>query len=107
LSDHDIPYPAASDRNDLQNLVKDNWDSYVVKPYNSWDTTQLQNYLSSKGQDVKKGTEKNKDSLLKQVEASWYETADKANNAYGTVQEWIFDTYVLHHCSPLSLRATY
>ncbi|KAF7192269.1 Stress response protein ish1 [Pseudocercospora fuligena] len=93
LSDHDIPYPAASDRKDLQDLVSKNWENNVVKPYNSWDTHQLQNYLSSKGQEVKKGTEKNKDSLVQQVEGLWHETADKANDAYGNVQDWIFDTW--------------
>ena len=30
LSDHDIPYPTPADRKDLENLVKDNWQTYVV-----------------------------------------------------------------------------
>lgn len=72
-------------------MVKDNWDNYAVKPYNSWDANQLQNYISSKGQQVKKGTEKNKDSLLQQVQDLWHETADQTNDAYGSVQNWIFD----------------
>lgn len=93
LSDHDIPYPAASDRKDLENLVKDNWENYAVKPYNSWDTTQLQNYITSKGQEVKKGTEKNKDTLVAQVQNLWHETADQSNEAYSSVQNWIFDTW--------------
>lgn len=92
LSDHDIPYPAASDRKDLQDLVSKNWENNVVKPYNSWDTQQLQSYLSSKGHEVKKGTEKNKDSLISQVQGLWHETADQANDAYGSVQDWVFDS---------------
>lgn len=92
LSDHNVPYPKASDRKDLENLVKNNWENNVVKPYNSWDLNQLQSYLSSKGQEVKKGAEKNKDSLLAQVQGYWYETADQANDAYGKVETWIFDS---------------
>lgn len=64
----------------------------MVKPYNKWDTQRMGNYLTSQGQQIKKGTEKNKDSLLEQIQSFWYETADQANDAYGNVQEWIFDT---------------
>ncbi|TKA81394.1 hypothetical protein B0A55_02067 [Friedmanniomyces simplex] len=93
LSDHNIPYPAASDRKDLQNLVQKNWDDNVAKPYNSWDTHQLSNWLSSQGHQVKKGSEKNKDSLLTQVQGYWKGTADSANDAYSNVQHWIFDSW--------------
>lgn len=93
LSDHNIPYPAPADRKDLQDLVQKNWDNNVAKPYNSWDTNQLSNYLTSQGHQVKKGTEKNKDSLLSQVQSYWKGTADSANDAYGNVQNWIFDSW--------------
>ena len=32
LSDHDVPYPKAADRKDLENLVKDNWQAKIVDP---------------------------------------------------------------------------
>lgn len=76
--------------------MKNNWESNVVKPYNSWDVNRLQSYLGSKGQEVKKGTEKNKDTLIAQVQNYWHETADQANDAYNNVANWIFDTYVCH-----------
>lgn len=41
---------------------------------------------------MKKGTEKNTDSLLQQVQNYWTETTDQANDAYTNVQGWIFDT---------------
>ena len=63
-----------------------------MKPYNKWDTQQLQNYLNSKGKQVKKGTEKDAKSLAAQVQEYWYETNDEANDAYKNVQDWIFDT---------------
>jgi len=93
LSDHDVPYPTASDRKELQDLVKKNWENNVIKPYNSWDVNQLQNYLTSKGYQAKKGAEKSKDSLLSQVQTYWTETADQANDAYTNVQNSIFDTW--------------
>lgn len=92
MSDHNVPYPTPADRKDLENLVKDNWENNVVKPYNSWDVHQLTNYLSSKGQEVKKGAEKDKDSLVSQVQGLWTTTSDSANDAYSSVHDWIFDT---------------
>jgi hypothetical protein len=72
--------------------VKNNWEDYVVKPYNKWDAPQLSSYLNSRGKEIKKGTEKNKDSLLSQVQGAWYETEQSASDSYNNVQDWIFDT---------------
>jgi len=91
LSDNNIPFPTAADRKDLQDLVQKNWDDNVVKPYNKWDTNQMSSYLSSQGQEVKKGAEKNKDSLLSQIGSYWKHGADSTNDAYSNVQNWIFD----------------
>jgi len=93
LSDHNVPYPTPADRKDLENLVKENWNSKVVHPYNSWDTPQLQSYLSLKGQQAKKGTEKNKDSLVAQVKSYWTDTEDSVSNAYSNVRDWVFDSW--------------
>ena len=92
LSDHSIPYPTPADRKDLENLVKDNWNAKVVSPYSSWSPEQLQTYLVQQGKAVKKGTEKNKDSLVTQVKQYWYETENEASDAYANVRDWIFDT---------------
>lgn len=100
LSDHDIPYPKAADRKDLENLVKANWNTRVGSPYASWDTPQLQAYLNAKGDDakktaegVKKDTKDTKNSLVDRVKASWYETEDQALESYHNVRDWIFDTW--------------
>jgi hypothetical protein len=92
LSDNNVPYPTPADRKDLENLVKSNWNDRVVAPYNSWDLNQLQKYLSARGEDVKKGTEKNKDSLVSQVKSSWTDTEESTNDAYESVKTWIFDS---------------
>jgi len=93
LSDHNVPYPTPADRKDLENLVKDNWNGKVVQPYQSWETPQLSAYLKERGYQVKKGTEKNKDSLISQVKQYWYETESEATNAYTNVRDWIFDSW--------------
>lgn len=93
LSDHNIPYPTPSDRKDLESLIKNNWNDKVVTPYNSWDAQTLRNYLTAKGYQAKKGTEKNTQSLAEQVKVYWTETEDSANQAYANVQNWIFDTW--------------
>lgn len=91
-----MPYPTPADRKDLVDLVKNHWEDKVVQPYNSWDTNQMQSYLSSQGQQVQKSAEKNKDSLLVQIKQYWHETADQASDSYNSVHDWIFDRY-FHH----------
>jgi hypothetical protein len=92
LSDHSIPYRKNADKKELENLVKDSWQAKVVTPYNSWDVNQLQSYLKSKGHQVQKGTEKNKESLVAQVKTYWTETEDQASDSYNSVKDWIFDS---------------
>lgn len=93
LSDHNVPYPKAADRKDLENLVKDNWQTKVASPYYDWDTTQLQSYLAEKGVEAKDAAASNKDGLIATVKNVWYETEEKAEEAWGSVKEWIFDRY--------------
>lgn len=93
LSDHDVPFPTAADRKDLVDLVKDHWEDKVATPYNSWDANQLQSYISSQGQQVKKGTEQNTESLLAQVKSYWHETSDQASDSYSSVQDWVFNSW--------------
>lgn len=93
LSDHNIPHPSPSDRKNLQKTVQANWNDKIVTPYSTWDAQTLQDYLILKGQQAKKGTEKDAKSLAEQVKVYWTETEDSANQAYGSVKEWIFDTW--------------
>jgi hypothetical protein len=93
LSDHNVPYPTPADRKDLENLVKDNWQSKVAQPYNDWDITQLNSFLQQKGVEVKESAAANKDGLIAQVKNAWYETEDKAEDAWTSVKDWIFDSW--------------
>jgi hypothetical protein len=91
LSDHDIPHPKAADRKELENAVKENWQSKVSTPYNDWNTEQLSSYLKQKGVDTKDAANANKDSLISQVKNVWYEAEDKSEDAWTSVKDWIFD----------------
>jgi nucleotide-binding universal stress UspA family protein len=93
LSDHDIPYVTPADRKDLEEIVKKNWEVYVVAPYQEWDPKKLNSYLVLKGIETKESAEANKESLLAKVQASWYETEDKAQEAWSNVKDWILDTW--------------
>ncbi|KAI0433403.1 hypothetical protein F5Y09DRAFT_73214 [Xylaria sp. FL1042] len=93
LSDNDIPYPTPADRKDLENLIQKNWDTYAVSPYKNWDTDKLTAYLKSKGVETKDAAEANKDSLVSQVRSLWYETEDKAQQAWTETKDWILDTW--------------
>jgi hypothetical protein len=93
LSDHDIPYPTSADRKDLENLIKQNWDAYVITPYKEWDTAKLNEYLQLKGIETKDVVVDTKDSLVSQVEKAWYETEDQAQNAWISVKDWILDSW--------------
>ncbi|OAA65682.1 meiotic sister chromatid recombination protein ish1 [Niveomyces insectorum RCEF 264] len=93
LSDHNIPYPTPATRRDLHDLVQNNWNNFVVKPYQSWDTDQLTSYLTLKGVDTKDRAEHDKNWLLSQVQATWTETEDKTQHAYNNVKDWILDSW--------------
>lgn len=93
LSDNNIPYPTPADRKDLENHVKANWQGKVASPYNDWDSKQLSHFLKQKGVETKDAAAQNKDGLIAQVKNYWYETEDKAEDAWTSVKDWIFDSW--------------
>ncbi|KAI1360606.1 hypothetical protein F5Y08DRAFT_45657 [Xylaria arbuscula] len=93
LSDNDIPYPTPADRKDLENLIQKNWDNYAIAPYKNWDSDKLGAYLKTKGVEAKDAAASNKDSLVSQVQSSWYETEDKAQQAWTDTKDWFLDTW--------------
>ncbi|KAK4155013.1 hypothetical protein C8A00DRAFT_42325 [Chaetomidium leptoderma] len=93
LSDHDVPYPTPADRKDLEKLVQKNWDTNVVEPYRGWDTAKLTSYLKQKGVETQESAGETRDSLITRVKGSWYESEDTAQNAWGSVKDWMLDTW--------------
>jgi len=66
-----------------------------VTPYNTWDTQAQLGYLKDKGIEVSNKQAENKNWLLAQIKKSWYETEDKAEEGFGDIKSWVFDTYVV------------
>ncbi|KAG5980539.1 hypothetical protein E4U55_003928 [Claviceps digitariae] len=93
LTDHDVSYPKASDRKDLEALVESHWNDVVVQPYNRWGIAELTAYLREKGQDIQTAAEESKDSLLSRVKSNWYETEDAAVQGWANAKDWILDTW--------------
>jgi len=93
LTDHDVSFPKASDRKELETLIESHWNDAVIQPYSRWGITELTAYLREKGQDVQTAAEESKDSLLSQVKSSWYETEDAAVQGWANVKDWILDTW--------------
>ncbi|RDW94506.1 hypothetical protein BP5796_00269 [Coleophoma crateriformis] len=93
LSDNNVPYPTPADRKDLEALVKNNWQSKVASPYSDWEPSQLSSFLKHKGVESKEAAEASKDGLIAQVKNYWYETEDKAEDAWSSVKDWVFDSW--------------
>lgn len=72
-------------------MVKDNWQTKVASPYNDWEPSQLSAYLKQKGVETKDAAAENKDGLVSQVKEYWYEAEDKAEDAWSSVKDWVFD----------------
>jgi hypothetical protein len=73
--------------------VQSNWDNHAVAPYRNWDTEKLNHYLKQKGVESKDGAAATKDSLIDQVKGLWYESEDKAQNAWVNTKDWILDSW--------------
>jgi len=93
LSDHDIPYSTPADQKELEKIVEEHWQTKVVRPYQGWDSPQLQRYLSEKGQELNQKGKEDKNWLIENVKKSWYETDSAAEESYNSVKDWIFDSW--------------
>ncbi|KAH7403506.1 putative stress response protein ish1 [Cadophora sp. MPI-SDFR-AT-0126] len=93
LSDHNVPYPTPYDRAQLESAVKENWQTKVSQPYSDWDSAQLSAYLKQKGVETKDTAADNTEGLVDQVKKYWYEAEDKAEDAWSSVKDWIFDSW--------------
>ena len=49
--------------------------------------------MKLKGIETKDVAEDNVDGLLSKVKLNWYEAEDKAEDAWASVKDWIFDRY--------------
>lgn len=78
----------------------------MVVPYSEWEPQQLQKYLSEKGQQVDAKNAKEKSWLVENVKKAWEETESTAEEAYGSIKNWIFDSYVTS-CRDFKFRVSF
>ena len=69
-----------------------NWDR-AISPFQGWNADELGVWLKAKGVDTKSQAQDSKDTLVTQVQSTWYETEDKAQQAWTNVKDWILDTW--------------
>ncbi|KAK5044861.1 hypothetical protein LTR84_010399 [Exophiala bonariae] len=110
LSDHDVPYPTPADRKDLENLVKDNWQSKVVDPlsstgqqatdnygsvkdwiFDSWTESSLKSFLDHHG--IPAPQPRTRDSYLAAVRQNYESAAKKAGEYASYPGDWLYASW--------------
>ncbi|ORY80024.1 hypothetical protein BCR37DRAFT_381477 [Protomyces lactucae-debilis] len=83
LKDHNIPYPAASDRKALSDTVEKHWDA-ITPPYEQWTESQLRAWLVESGSNAADLAANTKDDLVNLVTGSY---------ADNSLANWILDSW--------------
>uniref|UniRef100_A0A0D6QU78 SAP domain-containing protein n=1 Tax=Araucaria cunninghamii TaxID=56994 RepID=A0A0D6QU78_ARACU len=110
LSDHDVPYPAASDRKDLENLVKDNWQAKFVDPvtaagykvdheshnikewiFDTWTESSLKKFLDH--YKIPNPQPRTRDTLLTSARQNYDSVAKKLNQYSAYPGDWLYQTW--------------
>jgi len=95
LQDHNIPYPAAADRRDLQNLVQQHWNDFTTMDFfQNWSDNRLSNFLKAKA-----GYEPNQDTLdreglVQKLQGLWSDGWDRLpTGKWEDAKSWVFDAW--------------
>ncbi|KIV97009.1 hypothetical protein PV10_00818 [Exophiala mesophila] len=110
LSDHDIPYPTPADRKDLENLVKDNWQTYVVDTaaqvgnqasenygsvkdwiFDSWTESSLKSFLDH--HNIPAPEPRTRDSLLTSARQNYDSIAKSVGEYAAYPGDWLYSTW--------------
>ncbi|RMZ92077.1 hypothetical protein DV736_g662, partial [Chaetothyriales sp. CBS 134916] len=110
LSDHDIPYPTAADRKDLEKLIKDHWQTQVVDPahaagqkvsgdlteakewiFDSWTESQLKAFLDH--HNIPSPQPRTRDKLLTQARHNYDAIAKKVGEYASYPGNWLWQTW--------------
>ncbi|KAI5294487.1 hypothetical protein KEM52_003907 [Ascosphaera acerosa] len=110
LADHDIPYPSATSREDLEQLVRDNWQHKIAAPmsrakdsvvdsmvdakqwvFDTWDDTALKKFLDRHG--VTAPAKKDHNALLQAAIDSYDAIATKAGETARYPGDWLYETW--------------
>lgn len=110
LSDHDVPYPKAADRKDLENLVKSNWNDKIQVPvqetvdqtgdsfghikdwiFDSWTDSSLKSFLDKNG--IPAPQPRKRDTLLKTARENYESVAKKAGEYSAYPGDWLYSSW--------------
>ncbi|QSS64714.1 stress response protein ish1, conidia-enriched transcript [Histoplasma capsulatum] len=110
LSDHDIPYPTPADRKDLEELVKNNWESRVQIPihhtaehvadylgdakewiFDTWSDSQLKTFLDKHG--ISSPQPNKRDKLLAVVRENFEAIARKLGQTTFYPGNWLYEQW--------------
>ena len=102
LSDHDIPYPAASDRKDLVDLVGKNWEQTEAASENAyanvkgwifdtWSESALKSFLDRHG--IPNPQPRTRDSLLATARENYQTVADKLGESSAYPGNWLYEAW--------------
>merc|ERR1711964_866948 len=110
LSDHDIPYPTPADRKDLEDLVKNNWQSRVVDPlstagdqttnsydsvkdwiFDSWTESQLKSFLDHN--KITPSQPRTRDVYLTSARQNYDSIAKKLGEYSAYPGDWLYSTW--------------
>ncbi|EGC40955.1 conserved hypothetical protein [Histoplasma capsulatum var. duboisii H88] len=110
LSDHDIPYPTPADRKDLEELVKNNWESRVQIPihhtvehvadylgdakewiFDTWSDSQLKTFLGKHG--ISSPQPNKRDKLLAVVRENYEAIARKLGQTTFYPGNWLYEQW--------------
>lgn len=85
LKDHNIPYPAASDRQSLYDTVEKHWNK-ITPPYEQWSEKQLRAWLVESGSQASDIAATKKDELINMVQANYEDSSE-------SLVSWILDSW--------------
>ncbi|RMZ81769.1 hypothetical protein DV738_g2062, partial [Chaetothyriales sp. CBS 135597] len=110
LSDHDIPYPKAADRKDLESLIKDHWQTQVANPaqaasekasgdladakewiFDSWTESQLKAFLDH--YNIAPPQPPAHEKLLAQARQNYDAIAKKAGEYAAYPGDWLWQSW--------------
>ncbi|RMD39253.1 hypothetical protein DV735_g5873, partial [Chaetothyriales sp. CBS 134920] len=110
LSDHDIPYPQAADRKELENLIKDHWQTQVAEPvqaasekvsgdladakewiFDSWTESQLKAFLDH--HNIPPSQPPAYEKLVTQARQNYDAIAKKAGEYASYPGDWLWQSW--------------
>lgn len=95
LQDHNIPYPAAADRRDLQNLVQQHWNDVTsIDFFQNWSDNRLANFIQAKTGYQSDQDALDREGLVQKLQGLWSEGWNRLpTDKWEQSKTWLFDAW--------------